>query len=60
MGKFIVLLTQKAKDDLAKHKKSGNKASEKKLKRIHPVFSFQTKSNISQKTVTLILLKTEL
>ncbi|MFA7446618.1 MAG: Txe/YoeB family addiction module toxin [Flavobacteriaceae bacterium] len=34
MGKFIVLLTQKAKDDIAKHKKSGNKASETKIKKI--------------------------
>ncbi len=34
MGKFIVYLTQKAKDDIAKHKKSGNKASETKIKKI--------------------------
>lgn len=34
MGKFIVLLTQEAKDDIAKHKKSGNKASETKIKKI--------------------------
>lgn len=31
MGKFIVYLTQKAKDDIAKHKKSGNKAVEIKI-----------------------------
>lgn len=34
MGKFIVLLTQQAKDDIAKHKKSGNKVSEAKIKKI--------------------------
>lgn len=34
MGKFIVLLTQKAKDDITKHKKSGNKATETKIKKI--------------------------
>lgn len=34
MGKFIVELTEKAKNDLAKHKKSGNKANEKKIKKI--------------------------
>jgi len=34
MGKFIVYLTQKAKDDIAKHKKSDNKASEIKIKKI--------------------------
>ena len=34
MGKFIVYLTQKAKDDIAKHKKSGNKANETKIKKI--------------------------
>lgn len=34
MGKFIVYLTQKAKDDIAKHKKSGNKAVEIKIKKI--------------------------
>lgn len=42
MGEFIVLLTEKAKLDIAKHKKSGNKANEKKIKsfleelKIHP------------------------
>ncbi|PKP51763.1 MAG: Txe/YoeB family addiction module toxin [Bacteroidetes bacterium HGW-Bacteroidetes-12] len=34
MGKFVVFLTQKAKDDIAKHKKSGNKAAETKIKKI--------------------------
>ena len=34
MGKFVVLLTQNAKDDIAKHKKFGNKASETKIKKI--------------------------
>jgi toxin YoeB len=34
MGKFIVLLTQQAKEDIAKHKKFGNKASETKIKKI--------------------------
>ena len=42
MGKFIVVLTEIAKSDIAKHKKSGNKANEKKIKafleelKIHP------------------------
>ena len=34
MGKFIVYLTSKAKDDIAKHKKSGNKSVERKIKTI--------------------------
>jgi len=34
MGKFVVYLTQKAKDDLAKHKKAGNKATGTKIKKI--------------------------
>lgn len=34
MAKFVVLLTQKAKDDIAKHKRSGNKSSETKIKKI--------------------------
>jgi toxin YoeB len=34
MGKFIVYLTERAKLDLAKHKKSGNKAAETKIKKI--------------------------
>ena len=34
MGKFVVYLTQKAKDDNAKHKKSGNKSAEIKIKKI--------------------------
>ena len=34
MGKFIVYLTPKALDDIAKHKKSGNKAVETKIKKI--------------------------
>lgn len=34
MGKFIVYLTQKAKEDITKHKKSGNKATETKIKKI--------------------------
>lgn len=33
MGKFIVNLTPKALEDLSKHKKSGNKASEKRIKK---------------------------
>ncbi len=32
MGKFIVVLTEKAITDIAKHKKSGNKSNEKKIK----------------------------
>lgn len=34
MGKFIVYLTDKAIEDIAKHKKSGNKQAEKKIKQI--------------------------
>ena len=34
MGHFIVYLTQQAKDDISKHKKSGNKSAEKKIKNI--------------------------
>ncbi|MBW7869127.1 MAG: Txe/YoeB family addiction module toxin [Brumimicrobium sp.] len=34
MGKFIVELTEKALKDIALHKKSGNKSSEKKIKKI--------------------------
>lgn len=34
MGKFVVYLTPKAKKDFSKHKKSGNKSSEKKIKKI--------------------------
>ena len=33
MGKFIVNLTPKALEDLSKHKNSGNKASEKRIKK---------------------------
>jgi toxin YoeB len=42
MEKFIVVLTEEAKSDIAKHKKSGNKSNEKKIKifleelKIHP------------------------
>jgi toxin YoeB len=32
MGKFVVVLTEKAKEDIARHKQSGNKANEKKIK----------------------------
>lgn len=34
MGKFIVLLTEQSKRDLAKHKKAGNKAAASKIKKI--------------------------
>jgi len=34
MGQFVVYLTQQAKDDIAKHKKSGNKSAEIKIKKI--------------------------
>lgn len=34
MGKFVVLLTDRAIKDIAKHKKSGNKSSERKIKKI--------------------------
>lgn len=34
MGKFVVYLTEKAEKDLAKHKKSGDKAVETKIKKI--------------------------
>jgi toxin YoeB len=34
MGQFIVLLSEKASKDIAKHKKSGNKQVEKKIKQI--------------------------
>lgn len=34
MGKFIVNFTEKALKDLLKHKKSGDKATEKKIKAI--------------------------
>ncbi len=34
MGKFIVFLTEKAKNDIAKHKKFGNKSIERKIKTI--------------------------
>lgn len=34
MGQFIVLLTEKAASDISKHKKSGNKQAEKKIKQI--------------------------
>lgn len=34
MGKFVVYLTQKALNDIAKHKKHGNKSAENKIKRI--------------------------
>ena len=34
MGKFIVYLTKKAVADIAKHKKSGNKTAERKIKEI--------------------------
>lgn len=32
MGKFVVVLTEKAKADITKHKKSGNKSNENKIK----------------------------
>lgn len=32
MGKFVVVLTEKAKADITKHKRSGNKSNEKKIK----------------------------
>lgn len=44
MGKFIVELTEKALKDIALHKKSGDKSSEKKIKKIleelkeHPLY----------------------
>jgi len=34
MGKFVVYLTDRAQADIAKHKKSGNKSTEKKIKAI--------------------------
>jgi len=34
LEKFIVKLTEKARNDIAKHKKAGNKATEKKIKKI--------------------------
>jgi len=34
MGKFVVYLTPKALDDIARHKKSGNKSAENKIKKI--------------------------
>lgn len=34
MGKFVVYLTPKAMDDLAKHKMSGNKSAAVKIKKI--------------------------
>lgn len=34
MGKFIVSYTEKARKDFKRHKKSGNKAVEKKIKKI--------------------------
>lgn len=34
MGQFVIFLTSKAKADIAKHKKSGNKSVEKKIKTI--------------------------
>ncbi len=34
MGKFIISYTDKAKKDFKRHKKSGNKATEKKIKKI--------------------------
>jgi len=34
MGEYIVYLTQQAIDDIAKHKKSGNKSAETKIKKI--------------------------
>lgn len=34
MGKFVVFLSKKAEEDLKKHKRSGNKSTEKKIKRI--------------------------
>lgn len=34
MGKFIIELTEKAKKDIAKHKKSGTKATKTKLQKI--------------------------
>jgi toxin YoeB len=42
MGKFIVVLTEKAKIDIVNHKKSGNKSVERKIKtfleelKVHP------------------------
>lgn len=34
MGQFVIFLTSKAKADIAKHKKSGNKSVENKIKTI--------------------------
>lgn len=34
MGKFVIYLTKNAKADIAKHKKSGNKTAEYKIKKI--------------------------
>jgi hypothetical protein len=42
MEKFIVVLTEKAKQDISLHKRSGNKAIERKIKsfleelKVHP------------------------
>ncbi|MBU3658341.1 MAG: Txe/YoeB family addiction module toxin [Flavobacteriales bacterium] len=42
MGKFVVVLTEKAKNDISLHKRSGNKAIERKIKtfleelKVHP------------------------
>lgn len=34
MGKFVVFLTTRAENDIRRHKKSGDKTSEKKIKKI--------------------------
>ncbi len=34
MGKFIIEYTEKAKKDFKKHKKSGDKATQKRIKRV--------------------------
>jgi len=34
MGKFVVYLTQRALNDIAKHKRSGNKSAENKIKKM--------------------------
>jgi hypothetical protein len=44
MGKFVVVLTEKAKADIVQHKKSGNKSNELTLRKdIHIILFYEDK-----------------